>query len=245
MTLEAKRKILVVDDAEMFRELGALFLGRSGEVVTAEDGVEALALASEIRPDVIVTDISMPRMTGDELCAALKADPDLANIPVIAVTAHTRGDERDRAIRAGARDVLEKPLNRAQLIMAVNHYLRIATRGLARVPLETDVHIHAGAHETWARSRNVSRGGIFLEVEGTAPEPSSEVTLSFELPEMSGGSIASTARVMWRNPVDDGATSGMGLRFLKLERSAAQTLHDFVYERAAPEDIAAENRPPL
>lgn len=235
-----KRKILVVDDAQMFRELGALFLGRTGQVITAESGEEALALAHRERPDVIVTDVQMPGMSGDELCRALRASPDLARTPIIALAGRDDGDDHERAVRAGANDVIEKPLDRVSLIMAVNHFLRLATRGLARVPLETDVRVELGNAEAWAWSRNISRGGMFIEVEQDVGEPNTEIQLDFDLPDAGGVHLAPTAKVVWREALPEGARSGLGLRFLKLDGDAARILHDYVYERASAEDLADE-----
>jgi uncharacterized protein (TIGR02266 family) len=235
-----KRKILVVDDAPMFRELGALFLGRSGRVITAENAAEALELAHRERPNVIVTDIQMPGMGGDELCREIRASPDLARTPVIALTGRDDGDEHERAVRAGVDDVIEKPLDRVSLIMAVNHYLRIATRGLARVPLETDVRVELDGGEAWAWSRNISRGGMFIELPERAFAPDTEVRLEFDLPDDDGIHLSPTAKVVWRRPSEMDDRSGMGLRFLKLDRDAARLLQDYVYVRAKPEDLADE-----
>lgn len=237
--MEVKRKILVVDDAAMFRELESLFLARSGRVLTAADGAEALEIAQRERPDVIVTDLSMPGMQGDELCRRVKGDSDLERIPVIVVTGHEGGDEHERAVRAGADDVVDKPVNRVSLIQAVNHFLRLAERGLVRVPLETDVRIALSAQEAWGWSRNVSRGGIFLEVPEAIPEPETEMQLEFRLPEVPAA-LAPTAKVVWRRHGDGSMPAGMGLQFLKLDRDAARSLDDFVYEHASAEtdDIA-------
>ena len=78
---EMKRKILIVDDAPMFRELESLFLARSGRVITASDGSESLDLARRELPDVVVADYSMPGMRGDALCREIKSDPDLRKTP--------------------------------------------------------------------------------------------------------------------------------------------------------------------
>jgi uncharacterized protein (TIGR02266 family) len=223
----------------MFRELGALFLGRTGRVLTAENGEEAFELALHERPDVIVTDIQMPIMSGDELCQRIKSSSDLGRTPVIALAGRDDGDEHERAVRAGADDVLEKPLDRVSLIMAVNHFLRLAKRGLARVPLETDVRVELDGGEAWAWSRNISRGGMFIEFEERAFAPDTEVQLEFDLPD-STLHLSPTAKVMWRRLSESGDRSGMGLRFLKLDRDAARLLQDYVYERAKPEDLADE-----
>lgn len=242
--MEVKRKILIVDDAPMFRELESLFLARCGRVVTAGDGTEALEIARDERPDVIVTDLAMPGMSGDELCRRIKADADLARTPVIVVTGRDDvGGEHELAVRAGADDVVEKPVNRLSLIQAVNHFLRLAERGLVRVPLETDVRMDLAALEAWGWSRNVSRGGIYVETRDEIPEPETEMQLYFTLPEMIAA-LAPTAKVVWRRRASNGAPTGMGLQFLKLDRAAARQLDDFVYEHATHEDDEPAATPP-
>lgn len=241
--MQAQRKILVVDDAAMFRDLESLFLARCGEVLTACDADEAWETLVRERPDVLVTDLSMPGMGGDELCRRIKADPDLRRTPVIIVTGRNAGDEHERAVRAGADDVVEKPVNRVSLIQAVNHFLRLAVRGLVRVALETDVRIAGAEGELWGRSRNVSRGGIFVESERELP-PDSEVQLEFALPE-SPDALAPTAKVVWRRPATRDEAAGLGLQFLKLDREAARRLDEYVYERAALETYADGEGAPL
>jgi CheY-like chemotaxis protein len=228
--MDVKRKILVVDDAPMFRELESLFLARSGRVLTAADGEEALATARRERPDVVVTDLSMPGMAGDVLCRRIKRDPDLARTPVIIVTGQDDGIEHERAVRAGADDVVEKPVNRVSLIQTVNHFLRLAERGLVRVPLETDVRIALPELETWGRSRNISRGGIFVELAEGSPEPETEVQIEFALPDVDAR-LSPTAKVVWRR-LESEAQAGVGLQFLKLGGNAARLLDEFIYERA-------------
>jgi uncharacterized protein (TIGR02266 family) len=232
---ENPRTILVVDDAPMFRELEALFLARSGNVITACGGEEALAAAHRERPDIVVADISMPGMDGDELCRRLKADPDLRDTPVIIVTGGREASEHERAVRAGADDVVEKPVNRVSLIQAVNRFLRLAVRGLVRVPMETEVRLALEQRDTWGWSRNVSRGGMFVEADETF-EPDTELQLEFELPEMHCA-LTPTAKVVWRRPASSTLRGGVGLQFLRLDRRSARSIDEYVYLRAAlPED---------
>jgi uncharacterized protein (TIGR02266 family) len=221
----------------MFRELESLFLARSGLVLTAGDGAEALEIAHSESPDVIVTDLSMPGLRGDQLCRRIKADPDLSRIPVIIVTGRDDGEEHEQAVRAGADDVLEKPVSRVALIQAVNHFLRLAMRGLVRVPLQTDVHIASEAVEAWGRSLNVSRGGMFVELPMSGPVPETEMRLEFELPN-ADIPLAPTAKVVWRRRASGERQPGIGLQFLKLDHSAARCLDEFVYEHADPELVA-------
>ncbi len=132
--MSPKKKILVVDDAPVFRELGSLFLARSGQVITASYGGEALVAMERERPDVVMTDLHMPGMDGDVLCREIKSDPNLCQTPVIVVTGGVSADERSRAVLAGADDVISKPIRRSALIQAVNRLLLASScQGLPRV----------------------------------------------------------------------------------------------------------------
>ncbi len=231
--METRRTILVIDDASMFRELGALFLARTGRVITAASGPEGLELARSERPDVVLLDLLMPGMDGERVCREMKADPELCKLPVIVLTSSENPNDRARAIRAGADDVLSKPINRVTLIAAVNRFLRsAAVRGLPRIGLEAPVRLLLGRGEAWGTMRNLSRGGVFVEAERMMPVDS-EIQLYFRLPETINP-FAPTARVIWCRPrPGESELTGMGLRFLGMDRGSAQRLEDYVYERVS------------
>lgn len=225
-----KRKILIADDAPMFRELGSLFLARTGRVLTAADGVAALEIVQRERPDVVVADLDMPNLPGDLLCQRIKEHPELSETPVILVTTSELAEERARAVRAGADDVIEKPITRIALIQAVNRFLRSQpVRGLSRIPVEAPVHIVGAPDDVWGTVRNVSRGGIFVEAD-LAMAPQTEVAVEFTLPE-GEGALQSTAQVIWRRRGSDEEPNGMGLQFLALDRASAREIESYVYER--------------
>jgi uncharacterized protein (TIGR02266 family) len=228
-----RRKILVADDSPLFRDLESLFLARSGEVITSCDGELALLAARQERPAIVVADLHMPGMTGDALCRVIKADNELRDTPVILVTSGDLPQDHERAVRAGADDVIAKPINRITLIQAVNRLLRTRRPGLTRVTLETPVRLRRGRDDAFGTARNVSRGGMFVQATEPLP-PDSEVELHFELPD-AASEIAPTAKVVWRRNRSDGAAPGMGLQFLRLDRDSADRIDDFVYQYAAPE----------
>ncbi|MEM7412852.1 MAG: TIGR02266 family protein [Myxococcota bacterium] len=229
---EPRRTILVVDDAPMFREIETTFLRRTARVLTATDGTEALEIARAHRPDIIVSDLTMVAMDGDELCTRLRNDVDLRRTPTIIVTSGRSPEEHERAVRAGADDVLEKPLSRVTLLQAVNRFLRLTVRGLDRVPLETEVCLRSSAgDETWAWALNLSRGGMFVEAD-TALEPETELDVEFTLPA-SDETVHPSARVVWRRPPNADARAGMGLQFLKLGQDEARLIENYVYERVS------------
>ena len=106
-----ERKILIVDDAAMFRDLESLFLARSGEVMTACDAEEAWEILHRERPDIVVTDLLMPGMDGDELCRRIKADPDLRRIPIVVLTTSEAEEDVLRSYDLHANAYVTKPVD--------------------------------------------------------------------------------------------------------------------------------------
>jgi two-component system cell cycle response regulator DivK len=102
--------VLVVDDVAHGREIFAEYLEFRGfRVITACDGLEALEKSFELRPDVILMDLSLPALDGWEATRRLKEDPRTSAIPVIALTAHALQSAHDRAKAAGCDAVVTKP----------------------------------------------------------------------------------------------------------------------------------------
>jgi PAS domain S-box-containing protein len=124
--------ILIVDDDRFGRKsLDAALAGQGYHVVLAESGPDALAKAAECRPDLILLDVMMPGMDGFETLRRLRANPDLAEVPVIFVTALDDRDARLTGFEAGADDFLTKPIDRgevrarARTITRLNRYRRL------------------------------------------------------------------------------------------------------------------------
>ena len=119
-------RILVVDDIlPNVKLLEAKLTNEYYEVFTAMNGPDALEMAAAERPDIILLDIMMPGMDGFEVCQRLKADPDLAHIPVVMVTALTDPEDRVRGLEAGADDFLSKPINDTSLMARVRSLVRL------------------------------------------------------------------------------------------------------------------------
>jgi len=118
--------ILIADDYEDNLELLRLLLVAADyQVIEARNGAECLKLARQMRPDLIMVDLSMPVLDGWEMFQALRADERTASILCIAVTAH--GDtDRDRALRAGFNAYLSKPFRGAELLETVARLLSSA-----------------------------------------------------------------------------------------------------------------------
>jgi len=107
---EKRCTVLLVDDVYDSREMYAFFLRSAGYTVhEAADGGDAVAIALEFRPDVIVMDLSLPSMDGWTAIASLSASPDTNGIPVIVLSAHTFPADEQRAFEAGVAAFLAKP----------------------------------------------------------------------------------------------------------------------------------------
>lgn len=116
--------ILLVEDHEMAREIMQRRLEREGyTVTTAQSGKEALEVLPEIRPDVVLMDMSMPMVDGWEATRRIKADPNLKRIPVMALTANAIDGDRERCIAAGCDDYETKPVDFDRLLKKIRMLL--------------------------------------------------------------------------------------------------------------------------
>lgn len=119
----AKKKILVVEDGELNRDLMIQLLGDEYQVVLAVDGEEAVKKAEREKPDLILMDLGLPGLDGWEATKRIKANSGLRHIPVIAVTSHAMvGDER-RAREAGCDDYLSKPIDENELMRKIKRWI--------------------------------------------------------------------------------------------------------------------------
>lgn len=120
------RRILVIEDEHVMRELLRLHLGSAGySVEVAEDAISAGYALLKGPPDLIISDVEMPHMNGLELLAALRAEENLARVPVIFLTSFEEGEDRARSL--GALEYLPKPIRLDELLTAVRRHLPAAS----------------------------------------------------------------------------------------------------------------------
>jgi CheY-like chemotaxis protein len=117
-------KILLVEDNELNRDMLSRRLARKGyEVVMAVDGGEGVAMSVSAAPELILMDMSLPVMDGWAATQAIKADAELAKIPVIALTAHAMAGDREKAMAAGCDDYDTKPIELPRLLEKIGKFL--------------------------------------------------------------------------------------------------------------------------
>lgn len=120
-------KVLVVDDNLQNLELLEAYLEELPSVTTlrAANGMEALQKVADEKPDLILLDIMMPKMSGFEVCKKIKSDPATQDIPIIMVTALQDLSDVERGVEVGTNDFLTKPVNRVDLLERVKSLLRL------------------------------------------------------------------------------------------------------------------------
>ena len=120
------RHVLLIEDEQHIAEAISFILGRDGWSVThLTNGLTAEAVMKSARPDLVILDLMLPGRSGYEILGAMRADADLAALPVMMLTAKGQGRERDEAERAGVDLFMSKPFSNAEMLAAV--------RGLAGV----------------------------------------------------------------------------------------------------------------
>ena len=118
--------VLIVDDNEQNRELLQAFMeSLPVKLVTAADGVEALEKVAEHKPDLILLDIMMPKMSGFQVCKRIKGDPKTRDIQVLMVTALNELGDIEQATECGTDDFVSKPVNKFELLTRVKSLLRV------------------------------------------------------------------------------------------------------------------------
>jgi len=123
--------VMVVDDSITVRKVTGRLLERHGmRVVTAKDGVDAVAKLNEVMPDIMLLDIEMPRMDGFELATHVRNEPALRHVPIVMITSRTGDKHRQRAMEIGVDRYLGKPFQEGELLETINSLLgRLALNG--------------------------------------------------------------------------------------------------------------------
>jgi len=117
-------KILLVEDNEMNRDVLTRLLQKRGfTVIFAEDGESAVTTALDEHPDLILMDISLPKMDGYTATQRLRQDPSMKEVTIIALTAHALTSDRQRAMDAGCTDYETKPVEFARLLAKIERHL--------------------------------------------------------------------------------------------------------------------------
>jgi two-component system, cell cycle response regulator DivK len=119
-----KKRVLVIEDNEQNLYLVTFILEKHGyEVHAARNGQEGIDLSASVKPDLILLDIQLPMMDGYTVARLLRTIPELAQVPIIAVTSYAMAGDREKALGAGCTGYIEKPINPDTFIQEIEAHL--------------------------------------------------------------------------------------------------------------------------
>ena len=154
------RKIVVIDDESSVQEVVRAYLEKDGyQVFVAGNGVEGLALAERMKPALIVLDLMLPDISGEEICSDIRSRSD---VPILMLTAKASADERVAGLVSGADDYLVKPFSPRELVARVNAVLR-RTQGIES-PLVAKLSFDGGRLEIDSVEHAVRRDGFAVDL---------------------------------------------------------------------------------
>ncbi len=120
-----KATILYIEDNEQNLYLITFLLNAKGyKVLQAREGLAGIEMAARLRPDLILLDIQLPGMDGYTVALNLRANPDMANTPIVAVTSYAMAGDREKAFEAGCTGYIEKPINPDTFLAQVEEHLQ-------------------------------------------------------------------------------------------------------------------------
>lgn len=244
-----KAKILLVDDVKVFLEVQKEFLKPSPvQVLTAKNGSEALEIARNERPDLVVMDVEMPEMDGIECCAAIKNDPVLGSTPVILLSSTSCQDVVESSYKAGCDKFLQKPVYGREFLNLAHSFLPVVERRRPRVPCRVPVALQCEGVTFQGMTRDIGMNGVYVASEAKV-EQGSEIVASFRLPTNAYAMTVARGRVAWvnhaREQIRTDLPAGFGVEFREITGEGVSHLRfceltEFVNSYKPSEPVAGE-----
>lgn len=218
------KKILIVDDLRTFIDKEKSILDRSDfKIFTTTSTQQALQLHRSEKMDLIVLDLDMPEMNGDELCSMIRKDPRAQNVSVIVVGTDSESD-RNRAKRCQANAFVTKPIRPLQFLEKVSQLLEIPERKSYRVLLKVKVNGESAIDAFFCSSHNISASGILIETDKVLNK-GDEISCSFFLP--GAHRISADAQIV-RVSTNGTGSFHYGAHFIDLDPRHRASIESFV-----------------
>jgi CheY-like chemotaxis protein len=226
--LKETKNLLLVDDTELFLAMEQSFLERREFILhTARSGSEALEKAWTIQPDLILLDLHMPDLSGDQVCTRLKEDPQFQNTPIVIATSERNRPTLAKCIEAGCDAILPKPFNKEMLVRTIQEVLVVAQRQWRRVEVQIPCTVRIEDEKLQSTIKNISQGGAFIEI-GIPLEKESILNLDFIL-SYANYPVSTQVIVRWASSfLRMTAHAGMGVEFLTATRMERELIGSFV-----------------
>lgn len=227
-------KVLIVDDSKLAVDFERDALSRADcDIRVAATGKDALDLIPIFRPDMVILDLYMPVMNGDECCRIIKSDPSLKHITVVMTTYAEREEDRERCLAAGCDEFLAKPFSEIDLLKIAERSSNIIVREFVRLPMFLDVYFGVEGKVYKGYMHDLSGGGALIDSEAI-PHDATTLDLSFKLPGQTQTFEieAEVVRVVdKRLELNRDVAVGFGVRFSKLPEDAKSAINSYVKEK--------------
>jgi CheY-like chemotaxis protein len=208
-----KKKLLIVDDVKLFLQLTKTMFSREEYIIyTAANGRRAIDMANEENPDLILLDLHMHEIEGDEVCRHIRSTPATKHIPVIMVTSESDFEVRRRCFYAGCDDFVTKPVRLDVINLAVEKQLTPQRRNYPRMDVRLPCLLDTGPDQLLTDIHTLSAGGAYVEMD-PPPLPGSDHLLTFFLPEEQE-TISVKALARWNRFMPGSRPPGSGFEFV-------------------------------
>lgn len=223
-----KKTLLIVDDVELFIQLQIAHLGHQRyNIHTARSGSDGLEMARTLKPDLILMDLFMPDMNGDQICRILKSDPETSSIMIVLVSSGARGLSKNASVSSKCDGLIFKPVRRDLLLSVVENLLGINLRVCDRVQVSISGTATCDEVEYPVNIHTLSSDGAFVETD-QKPIRGDLIELTFSLPDQDKEIHIRTAAVVWCGSLGGNGPEGAGVYFLTIDLETKQNISSFV-----------------
>jgi CheY-like chemotaxis protein len=221
-----KKELLIVDDVRLFLQLTKTIFSTEEYIIhTAINGRQAIDIATTQIPDLILLDLHMPEIGGDEVCRQIRSGPSTKHIPVIMVTSKSDEETRRRCLYAGCDDFMTKPVRFDVLNQTVKKKLVTQKRNYPRIDVVLPCLLDNGQDRFFTNIHTLSAGGAYVEMD-PPPLPDSDHLLTFFLPE-ERENISVKALARWNRLMPGSRPAGSGFEFVNAGQENSRRLKNW------------------
>jgi CheY-like chemotaxis protein len=226
-----KKKILLVDNVRSILDREKSMLNRENfQVFTATSGEEALEVHRHEKLDVIVVDLHMPGLPGDEMCRTIRSDPELKKVSILVATLSEDKADIERCVKAGANGHIKKPISKDDLCAKLSKLLDVPARQSIRILVRVKMDGKVGSEFFIANTVDVSSTGLLFESDkqfnvGDALEA------SFYLPGEGGFNRVVVRSEVMRVAPADGNNKRYGVRFVEFKEGNSEAITKYVAKK--------------
>jgi len=218
--------ILLVDDLQMFLEIEKDFFSHANvHVLTARDGIEALEVVKNKKPDLVFMDLQMPRMDGVACCRAIKADPQHARTPVVIISSSSAERDKQESVAAGCNYFLTKPAGRDRFLEIAREFIPGINRREKRIPCSYEGVLNCNGEAIGCSLYDIGSDGTFV-VTDFPGKPGNVINLSFSLPD--GTRVESPCKIIWVSGRINSRPQGLGVKFALMPKDVKSALVKFL-----------------